>query len=419
MPDSYIELELFSTYIPYFNSDDVIDTVYRFFKEKPFYRYIVVLKEGKPIGILYKDKISFKDKTQNIEEFIIPLPKVKNTTINPEKLQDAIEILRLQVNDVFLVNAKNQYMGVINYDTLMHYLAKLPEAPKSKISNLVGKENTCFVLGFKDFKNIKEELGYKVDSLFKYVNDLLKNMSKECCVHIEKMENEIWSVHKSKLTSDIVLSFFEEFYKEYELLFKEHKDIILYGIAVDLSNIKSFKTLKERLDILKVYIKDIKNTVVIFDGLPPLLKTYVSKKNSELVQKIRQKIVKSMEDMVSHISKYDKSLWEFVAYDMFKRYPFYDLFYIMNENGIQISNNIINLKSNKDIASGRKGADRSNELYFKNSSKVPYITDVYLSKATDDFCITVSMSFEYDDKSYVMAGDISYQELGKINNIDI
>jgi len=413
--ENYVSLDIFSSNIPAFNYEDSVDMVYKFFKEKPFYKYVVILKNQTPIGIVKKDDIAFANKNLNVGELSKPLPKVKNTNINPQRLSDVIEVLRLQVSDIFLVNNKNQYIGVINYDTVIHYLSKFPDSSQDKISNMLGKDYYAVIIGFQDFKELKEELSYKIDSLFKLIRDLLKNMSNECCTYIEKSDNEIYSVHKTKITKDVINKFFDEFYKEYNVLFQTHKTPVMYAIVLNLNNIKSYDAFLKRIDILKVYIKDMKNTVAIIDGLQPLLITHLSKQDYPTVQLIKEKISSSIQDIANNLVKTEKNLWEFVVYDMFKKYPFYDLIYIMNESGIQISNNIINPDISKSIATGKKGADRSKEAYFKNASETPYITGVYLSKATDDFCITVSLAFKYQNKSYVIAGDIAYSDIGKIS----
>ncbi|GAB6078201.1 PDC sensor domain-containing protein [Hydrogenobaculum acidophilum] len=413
--ENYVSLDIFSSNIPAFDYEDKVDLVYRFFKEKPFYKYIVVLKNQIPIGIVKKDDIAFANRNLNIGELSKPLPKVKNTNINPQRLSDVIEILRLQVSDLFLVNNKNQYIGIINYDTIIHYLTKFPDVSQDKISKMLGKDYYALVIGFQDFKKLREELGYKIDSLFKLINDLLKSISKECCTYIEKQDSEIYSVHKTKITKDLIMQFFDEFYKEYSVLFQHHETPIIYAVVMDLSNIKTYEAFTERINILKVYIKNMKNTIAIFDGLQPLLATYISKKDFPTVQIIKEKIFSSIEDIANVLVKSEKNLWEFMLYDMFKKYPFYDLIYIMNENGIQISNNIINPNVTKTIASGKKGANRAEEVYFKKASEIPYITEVYLSKATDDFCITISKAFKYQNKTYVVAGDIAYSDIGKIS----
>jgi CBS domain pair. len=156
-----ISLDVFASNIPAFDYEDKVDLVYKFFKEKPFYKYVVILKNQTPIGIVKKDDIAFANKNLNVGELSKPLPKVKNTDINPQRLSDVIEVLRLQVSDIFLVNNKNQYIGVINYDTVIHYLSKFPDSSQDKISNMLGKDYYAVVIGFQDFKELKEELSYK------------------------------------------------------------------------------------------------------------------------------------------------------------------------------------------------------------------------------------------------------------------
>ncbi len=413
--ENYLNLDIFATNIPAFDYEDKVETVYKFFKEKPFYMYVVILKDSVPIGIVHKKDLALANKNLSVGEFSKPIPKVKNTYVNPENLSDVIEILRLQVSDILLVNNKNHYIGILNCETILHYLSKLPDTPQHKISNMLGKDYTAVLLGFQDFKSLKEELGYKIDYTFKLIKDLLRSLSQECCVYIEKMDNDILSVHRNKITKEIISKFFEEFYKEYTVLLQEHEPPVLFAIVFDLNNIKTYEILMNRIDLLRVYIKNMKHTVTIFDGPQPLLSTYISKKDSEDVKLIKEKIISSIKDVVKNLIKTEKNLWEFVLYDMFKAYPFYDLFYTINEAGMQISNNIVNPAAKKPIATGRKGADRSGEIYFKNASEEPFITEVYLSKATDDFCISVSKAFQFQNKRYIVVGDIAYSEISKIS----
>jgi len=92
--ENYVSLDIFSSNIPAFNYEDSVDMVYKFFKEKPFYKYVVILKNQTPIGIVKKDDIAFANRSLNVGELSKPLPKVKNTNINPQRLSDVIEVLR-------------------------------------------------------------------------------------------------------------------------------------------------------------------------------------------------------------------------------------------------------------------------------------------------------------------------------------
>ena len=53
--------------------------------------------------------------------------------------------------------------------------------------------------------------------------------------------------------------------------------------------------------------------------------------------------------------------------------------------------------------------------YFKKATyEDVYISNIYISQATDDFCITVSKRFSYGEKSYILAGDINYREIHRL-----
>ena len=100
---------------------------------------------------------------------------------------------------------------------------------------------------------------------------------------------------------------------------------------------------------------------------------------------------------------------------MFEKYPYFELFYIMSEKGLQITNNIVNPKVDYFVAQGKKGSERSEKPYFRKAlEEGSYISDVYLSKATDEFCITVSELFSYEGKRYILAGDINFKQIHKL-----
>jgi hypothetical protein len=161
-------------------------------------------------------------------------------------------------------------------------------------------------------------------------------------------------------------------------------------------------------------LKGVEASFFILHGLQPsvVMCEYASK---ELIAKIKEQITQDFQTILDRILREDRELWEYVLYDFFKDYPYFELFYIMNEKGIQISNNVINPKTKYHIKAGKKGADRSEKAYFKQAIKDGmYISDIYISQATDDFCITLSSRFQYRDKTYVLAGDINYKEIHKL-----
>ncbi len=104
--------------------------------------------------------------------------------------------------------------------------------------------------------------------------------------------------------------------------------------------------------------------------------------------------------------------------DSFKQYPFFELFYLMDRYGYQVTINIVNPKYRDKISNAGKGVNRSFKSYFFEVSKTNrfYISEAYLSTATDTFCITASVPLKnpFGELEYVLAGDINLNDLGLI-----
>jgi methyl-accepting chemotaxis protein len=94
--------------------------------------------------------------------------------------------------------------------------------------------------------------------------------------------------------------------------------------------------------------------------------------------------------------------------------PYYELFYVMDAKGIQISENIQN-PSSRFTASGKtaRGVNRAGKEYFAQAlvSNQAFFSDLYVSTATRRLCLTVSRRFERGGESYVFAGDINIDGL--------
>ena len=102
----------------------------------------------------------------------------------------------------------------------------------------------------------------------------------------------------------------------------------------------------------------------------------------------------------------------------FKQYPFFELFYLMDRYGYQVTMNIVNPKYRDKISTAGKGVNRSFKKYFSEVRETnrSYISEAYLSTATDNFCITASVALKnpFEELEYVLAGDINLDDLGLI-----
>lgn len=101
-----------------------------------------------------------------------------------------------------------------------------------------------------------------------------------------------------------------------------------------------------------------------------------------------------------------------------RRHPFFDLFYLTDARGRQVTRNISPICEN-DAHAGREalGKDWSGRPWFTGALPLrkPCVSDLYLSVATQTFCFTVSQSLrdERGEVLGVLAGDVSFTRLVK------
>lgn len=95
----------------------------------------------------------------------------------------------------------------------------------------------------------------------------------------------------------------------------------------------------------------------------------------------------------------------------FGEYPWFELFYVMNEKGTQTSENVGNPSYAFSKDSGKaKGTDRSDKQYFRKAvahEGACVFSDIYVSSATDSLCATVSIAFRGPAGLSVLAGDVN------------
>lgn len=86
--------------------------------------------------------------------------------------------------------------------------------------------------------------------------------------------------------------------------------------------------------------------------------------------------------------------------ELFMNYPFVELYYILDKNGVQISDNYINPIFLKRISIGGKGIDRSDREYYKKvvQEKRCIVTKPYKSISSPEITATVAIPVKRDEE---------------------
>ena len=412
------ELEEICISVPTVSYDLSVEELKKVFEELKIYEYLTVMKDKRPIGIVYRKDLAKTTKPNlTAGDFSRIAIRLRNFSSEKESLIGIIELLPIIREPIIVVDKKGNYLGVLTYEVLLHYITKFKEYIIPLVQHLrkaFSTESYLYVFGIKNLKKFKEKYGEeKAKGLLKILKeDLQESLKGELEEYREN--HEIWLLTSESPEKEKLKELYEEFFKEYTLLFGDIPEVSLYGFALSLKPIKDYEELYKKIEELRDRALRITGYVFIVYGVQPKLFLFDPRKK-KLLTDIKEKILEDLKNIVKEIEKTPKDLWEFALYDMFKKYPYFELFYIISESGLQISNNIINPSVQYFVAQGKKGADRSNRAYYRETlEKGEYISEIYLSKATDDFCLTVAKLYEYNGKRYILAGDINFKEIHKL-----
>ncbi len=388
------------------------------FEELAIYRYLIVLKENIPIGLVYrKDVEKLSNESLIAGDITRPCPRLKNTSVSQEGLIGMFDILPLEREPAIITDKKGTYLGVITYDTVLYHITQHKEYVLPIVQSLhagIGKGEFLCVFGLKNLEKFKEIFGpEKIESVQRILLEDVKDFFEGKISGVPE-KGEVWVLTLTQPEKERIKELFKEFHREYMLLFGEFQHVHVYGFCIDMSTVETQEKLYNIKGELRKRVRKIDGSVFIVHGLQPTLVLYDPSKQ-KLITNIKKRILCDFRDIVETVRSTPKDMWEYILYDMFERYPYFELFYIIGGKGLQITNNIVNPKVDYFVAQGKKGSDRSDKPYFRKAIKgESFISDVYLSKATDDFCITVSESFTYEGKTYVLAGDINFRQVHRL-----
>lgn len=416
------EIDLFqlATGVPIVELTLGVKEALRAFEEYGIYDFLVVVKDNKPVGIVYRlDLVKAQQRPYlMVGDLVHPTMKLRTATIKVDELGYLLEFFNSSKSPLLLVDKRGSYMGVLFYQVVLHHISLFKETTIpifQKIKSLFGQEYYFYCFYIDALKDFVESFGSSAgESLQRILYEDVKN-SIPGDVSLSLEEKEVYALSKVRVKEEEIRSLYEEFHKEFTLLYAETNPLYIHGYCIPIKEVRSFEDLFRLSSDLKKRIEKVHDVsfFIFHEERPSVVLCEYERK--EFIHQIKSKIKQDFEKIVEVLKRSDRELWEFILYDLFKSYPYFELFYIMGESGLQVSNNVVNPKITYPVKTGRKGADRSEKEYFKKANHEDvYISNIYISQATDDFCITVSKRFTYGEKSYILAGDINYREVHRL-----
>jgi len=125
-------------------------------------------------------------------------------------------------------------------------------------------------------------------------------------------------------------------------------------------------------------------------------------------------------EALQSLLKYRRSEDSHCMDSCFTHYPFFEVVFELNPSGMQRYPNWINPNMYGKIKAGGAGADRSQQAYYSVAYETmqPYISSIYLSTATEDFCLTVSLPIlnQLGGLESILVADISIAAMAMLSS---
>ena len=114
-----------------------------------------------------------------------------------------------------------------------------------------------------------------------------------------------------------------------------------------------------------------------------------------------------------NLTHFDQSSMDLFLKNFLNKYPAFELVYILDDQGLQVSSNVRRNESGEIQLREGFGVNRADKEYFTRvmERNKTYLTGIYLSSATEDLCITVSVPAVQKHDKYVIAADVSLKGL--------
>lgn len=250
-----------------------------------------------------------------------------------------------------------------------------------------------------------------------------------------KTKNIFSLIEKIKIETNTID---EQVQKTYVKVTENRKEIEAIGtplheLAINAKNLENVsKNLTDTVDkveqSLKVLSDFVKNAVLSSNNLRGLSNKLHELSEEQIlnVGKARIRIHKYAKEIVEKavLSKEIKSMFRYsmenYLRELINQHDIFELLYVTDERGIQITDNISKGDFKAQYGSTGYGEDWSKRKWFTEVKEKlsTYISDIYLSVATNSYCFTVSSPIFNEKEEFVgvLGADVDLRKIIEVEN---
>lgn len=420
------------------------------FLDNPDVPMAVVLDRYRPLGILRRGKV-FSVRPQPIGACCDPLPKLIRSHTPSNVLASSLYLDRTELEPWVMVNEEGNYIGILlpmeimsqliarntSAGSNLHPLSHLTTGPVLRQSLDVSLRNNpatqLIYIDLDHFKAYNDRYGFiRGDAMIRLLAEILRQVfngqSGLLLGHIGGDDFVVILDHARASLVPSLLNVISRFYTLASHLYdavdlergffttedgKEHP-VACVSIAVvngKQGMLDNSVAAAERAAMLKKIGKSATGSIIVVEGNPPQmvqpLQEFYSEWQNRAIGAL-QSLMKARRSSDPHVLDSD-----------FASYPFFEVVFELEANGLQRYPNWINPSMYGKIKAGGAGVDRSHQEYYQAVAKrqQPYLSSIYLSCATEDFCLTLSLPI-FDRKGKldgVLVADINISAMAMLS----
>jgi diguanylate cyclase (GGDEF)-like protein len=410
----------------------------------------VVLDGQKPLGVLRRGKV-FSKKHTGLGACCDPLPKVINHMLPSSVLARIFYLERGNIDIWITVNDEGGYMGVLQPMEIMaqlisrkvssgnlHPLSHLTTGPtlrQTLDNSLRNNTNTQLIyIDLDHFKAYNDRYGFiRGDAMIRLLSEIIRqeyqDKSGVMVGHIGGDDFVLIYDHKAPALNETLLHIISQFQALAVHLYdasdlergffttEDGKDHPVASVSIAVVNgkqgaLENSVVAAERAAQLKKIGKANIGSIVVVEDTPP--QTILPTK--EFYSGWQQKALSALQSLLNT----HRSTGSHDLDSCFAEFPYFEVIFELEANGVQRYANWINPNMYGKIKAGGAGIDRSQQAYYQRVAEThaPYISSIYLSTATEDFCLTVSLPILGDDGQLasILVADINIAAMAVLSS---
>lgn len=410
----------------------------------------VVLDGQKPLGVLRRGKV-FSKKISGLGACCDPLPKVINHMLPSSVIARIFYLERGNIDIWITVNDEGGYVGILQPMEIMaqlisrkistgnlHPLSHLTTGPtlrQTLDNSLRNNANTQLIyIDLDHFKAYNDRYGFiRGDAMIRLLSEIIRqeyqDKSGVMVGHIGGDDFVLIYDHKAPGLNDTLLNIISQFQALAVHLYdttdlergffttEDGKDHPVASVSIAVVNgsqgaLENSVSAAERAAMLKKIGKANIGSIVVVEDTPP--QTILPPK--EFYSGWQQKALSALQSLLNT----QRSTGSHDLDSCFAEFPFFEVIFELEPNGVQRYANWINPNMYGKIKAGGAGIDRSQQAYYQRVADThsPYISSIYLSTATEDFCLTVSLPILGEDGNLasILVADINIAAMAVLSS---